>query len=211
MYTNQFSVRVVGGSEVDGGYVEISHGQQYSLQLRNDRDVSCDAKVEIDGKYIGTFRLGARDGMTLERSLDDDGRFTAYLAGTQDGDKAGLAPGHPDNGLIRVTFTPERKFEPRPVYHGSAWDSAWHNEDGVRGGMYKTTACSYSGAMPACRSEMGTGLSGHSGQRFVSVGALDYDYSGQTVIHLRLVGRKYASDGPRPLVPHTTPIPPPVR
>ena len=53
MYMNGFSVKVIPGNEVAGGYVEIAHGTVYRLALRNDTDVRCDARVEIDGTNVG--------------------------------------------------------------------------------------------------------------------------------------------------------------
>lgn len=208
MYVNQFSVRVVGGHEVAGGYVEIDHGQQYSLALHNHRGVACDAVVEIDGKPVGTFRLGGYGQVTLERPVNDEGRFTAYHVGTVDGAKVGLQAGAVGNGLIRVTFTPEKI--PQPVHvpveqfcYPLPTIQTQRGIPGVKG--VTVTACMCAGR------EVGTGLSGHSGQEFQPVGPLDYDYAGQTVIHLRLVGRPCASSDPRPLSPFTSPVPPPVR
>lgn len=186
MYLNQFSVNVLGGREVRDGYVEITHGQIYSLRLRNDRSVRCDARVEIDGKDVGTFRLNAHSGFALERPLNDEGHFTAYRPGT-----AGVTSG-PDLGLIRVTFTPEKP----PVHHVYRSSCDIVGERAIPQASL-TMASAYSG--------IGTGLSGHSDQQFHSVAALDYDYAQQTVIHLRLVE---ADSGPRPLISVSNPVPP---
>ena len=53
----------------------------------------------------------------------------------------------------------------------------------------------------------GTGLSGKSEQRFDNVRALDFDPHEVTTIHIRLVSRRIEV---RPLVPRSTPVPPPV-
>jgi hypothetical protein len=53
----------------------------------------------------------------------------------------------------------------------------------------------------------GTGLSGHSDQKFTSVAKLDYDETRFVTINLRLVS---VSNEPRPLFPSSTPVPPPV-
>ena len=55
----------------------------------------------------------------------------------------------------------------------------------------------------------GTGLSGQSNQKFVTVDAMELDYSQQTVIYLRLVAKKSRSQ-PRPLTSFSTPVPPPI-
>lgn len=198
MRTNSFSVRVVGGREVDGGYVEMRHGQQYSLRLSNQRGVRCDVRVEIDGKDIGTFRVDSYGSIELERMPDDSGRFTFYRTGSSEGDKIGLSDiPSSDRGLIRVTFTPEKRTTVW-VYNGTPIETVYPEDSDVR-------CCSVTDSYESG----GTGLSGHSSQSFTNVGALDYDYDGKTVIHLRLVYKD--TDEPRPLVAHTTPVPPPVR
>src|SRR3990167_10124375 len=103
-YWNNFSVRIPEGRE-NGGYVEMEHGKQYSLVLRNDHGVPCDAKVDIDGKTVGTWRIYASGSIQLERPANDDGRFTFYRAGTPEAQQAQLPRGSNDLGLVRVTFT----------------------------------------------------------------------------------------------------------
>ena len=230
MRVNEFSVRVIGGKEVDSGYVQMGQGQQYSLRLSNHRSVACDAKVEIDGKEVGTFRLHANDSMMLERSPNDHGKFTFYRAGSEEADKVGIAD-LPDDvrGLVKITFTPERVREVRRYYfphelprptRPEPWRITYDNVSTFTADnttCYSDSSkglCGISGAKgsssgPASFESGGTGLSGHSDQSFHYVDSLHYDLSGQTVIHLRLVYK--CTDEPRPLVSHTTPIPPPVR
>jgi hypothetical protein len=109
MYLNGYSVRVVGGQEVAGGYVEIQHDKQYKLSLRNANDVRCDAKVMIDGNHVGTWRIGANSNVLIERPVHDNGRFTAYLKDSKEGRTVGLKDGNPSLGLISVEFLPEVK------------------------------------------------------------------------------------------------------
>lgn len=203
MYLNQFSVRVVGGSEVSSGYVEIDHGKQFSISLRNDRSVRCDARVEVDGKDVGTFRLSSHSSILLERPVNDESRFTAYRPNTSEGNAAGVDPSNPDLGLIRVTFTPERYVE--VVYRGAVIpEDPWVRRSYTNKSVSNT--CGLSAACAATPySGMGVGLSGHSDQSFHTVAQLDYDFSGQTVIHLRLV---FKESGPHPLISTSNPVPP---
>ena len=117
MYLNGYSVRVIGGSEKDAsGYVEMSHGAQYSLQLRNSRNVLCDAEVTIDGKHVGTFRIDKYGSVRLERSADDDRRFTFYLRDSEEGREVELDHvSKGELGLVQVTFKPE--VEPPTVVY----------------------------------------------------------------------------------------------
>lgn len=209
MYMNEFSVRIPGGHETSGGYVEMRHSQEYTLRLRNSRGVRCDARVEIDGKYVGTWRIPASGSIVLERPEHDTGRFTFYKLGTVDAEAARLDGNDPNLGLVKVTFTPEKErrhawwyTSPYPIYPPRPyppWDPGpWKRWEG-------SEYCA--SAMPSA-SAGGTGLSGESGQRFSVASGIEYDYSQQTTIHLRLVCKDVQRQGPRPLTSTSNPIPP---
>ena len=189
MYMNGFSVKVIPGNEVAGGYVEIAHGTVYRLALRNDTDVRCDARVEIDGTNVGKWRIEAHDRIELERGVGSDGQFTAYVPGTHEGDAAGVDYSNPKLGLIGVEFTPEKRFvrEANLVAKGISPQAQ---------------------SMGAERGAIGTGLSGHSGQRFGQAGRISYDFDAQVIIYLRLKEVPGTGSGPRPLVGAVAPVPP---
>lgn len=201
MYLNGFSVRITGGSETTSGYVEMRHGQQYGIVLRNESGCPCDALVQVDGKHIGTFRIAERGGITLERPVGDCGKFTFYERGTAEAERAWLGGVcSEDLGLIAVTFRPGRT---RPVPYSITTDTRdvqW---------TYTGTGTAATQCSTHNRAAGGTGLSGISSQQFYSVDVLDYDHSRQTTIHLRLIA---GSSEPRPLMPvmNSTPIPPAV-
>jgi hypothetical protein len=121
MYLNGFSVRIVGGKEDESsGYVEVPHGTQYSIVLKNDRKHPCDAEVEVDGKSVGTFRLGAKSTFKLDRPENEAKRFTFYRADSDEGGASGAsAVDGGDRGLVRVTFHPgkmDAQPQPREVH-----------------------------------------------------------------------------------------------
>jgi len=233
MFLNLFSVRVIGGKEQSGGYVEVAHGKQYSLSLRNSRNVRCDARVEIDGQDVGTWRIDSHSTIKLERPAHDTGRFTFYELGTSEAEQAGLAEGDPNLGLVKVTFTPERVA--RPLRTPGLVSGSIHVRDTgtwPMGDWFYTSntaqmepedltnsafpdipmaACAGAeGVSTYSLSAGGTGLSGESGQRFYNVASLDYDYAQQTVIHLRLVHRDEERAVVRPLTSYSTQVPPAV-
>jgi hypothetical protein len=43
MFLNNFSVRVIGGTELPSGYVELNHNQTYKLALGNKNQRQADA------------------------------------------------------------------------------------------------------------------------------------------------------------------------
>lgn len=197
MRVGNFSLLIPEGVEKDSGHVALPHGRQYTLKAGNHAGSRCDAEVSIDGKEIGTFRLNGHDYLTLERSPDDNGRFTFYADGTADAERAGVAGVQvPDRGLIQVRFVPEKYREPMPRVRGARGQSA--------GAYYSSKSLSFDepvGSAPAsfgaARATGGiTGLSGHSDQKFTHVAWIDRDESQAVTISVRLILR---DDGPRPL------------
>jgi len=233
MYLNSFSVRVPEGTEKESGYVELNHGKQYALLLRNGRNVRCDADVTIDGKPVGTFRIAANSSLSLERPPNEDKRFTFYKADTSEAKESGQADIPSDSfGLIQVTF----RVEKAELY---VWHGEWHSSNPWRphnpwittyGGSFSSEVlrgdsaytCTLSDTPVASQAEVSsttdersagiTGLSGHSDQEFVAVGPMDYDESYTTTISIRLVATEAQRGDPTPLKPvtHHNPVPPTV-
>lgn len=192
MYINQFSAVIEGGNETAGGYVELQHCQIYRLRLKNDRFLQADARVEIDGKHVGTWRLHGHQTITLERPTNDNGQFTFYRLNSPEAQAAALNGSDPNIGLVKITFTPEKRYEPALQSRAVYFDA---------GGQSIRTALGAGG----------TGLSGHSYQEFGVAQNIEYDYSQETVIHLRLVERVVSGEqvhGIRPLTQFSTPVPP---
>lgn len=212
MWLNQFSVRIPEGREDSGGYVELPHNTPYTLVLRNSRNVRCDARVEVDGKHVGTWRIHANSNISLERPVHDTGRFTFYKLNTPEAQQAQLNGSDPNLGLVKVTLTPEKQT---PATDFSRWypnppkaipPIQWQYTDNTaQTRSLGDVSASYTASS---RSAGGTGLSGQSGQHFHDAESICYDYSQQTVIHLRLVCK---NGGARPLTSFSTPIPPTVR
>lgn len=222
MVLNSFSVHIPEGRETHSGYVEMAHGRQYTLALRNFRDVACDAAVTIDGKPVGTFRLNAGQSLKLERPAHDQGCFTFYQVGTAEAQQAGLVAAD-TLGLISVVFTPALKpiyavTYPQPTVWTVTGNTWRYTSDSTSSGPVAASFTSSVTNQPRIMSAVGalydtapqrkaggTGLSGHSQQQFVDVGPMNLDYAQQTTIHLRLVG---GSDQPRPLTANSNPVPP---
>lgn len=200
MYLNSFSVRIPEGKEIPGGYVVLRHNTKYKVVLRNSRSTRCDARVEIDGKHVGTWRLNAIEGITLERPAHDTGHFTFYESGSSAAvqlEEHWIVPAN--RGLVKVTFTPEKVVA--AVNHAQ-WQPQVKSIN-ERQATY-TATCSTGGSAQSLSSGI-TGLSGRSSQVFGNAVAITHDYSQQTVIHLRLVTE---SVEPRPLTQCSTPVPP---
>lgn len=183
MYLNQFSVVVEKGREVANGYIQMQHGTEYALRLRNDRHVEADAIVRIDGTEVGVWRIPANRNITIERPASIDRKFTFYKLGTSEADQAGLERNN-DLGLISVDFIPAkqvvRAFAPQTF--GNSYS---------KGGDLEDTGYSYGsgskGINPRGFSAGGTGLGDRSNQSFGQAMPIDRDYANQVTINLRLV------------------------
>lgn len=102
-----FGLKVINGDELDNGLVLIKHMQQYKLRLTNfHTELSCDASLEIDGKFVGRFRVKPYSSILIDRPTNDRGIFTFYKKESFEAGSARLTGQHND-GIICVTFYQE--------------------------------------------------------------------------------------------------------
>jgi hypothetical protein len=224
MRIGNFAVAIPQGQESSTGHVALNHGQTFTLDIRSFTGVRSDAKVEIDGKHVGTWRLPANGHLLLERPAEDTGKFTCYKQDSAEGAAIGLQKDS-DLGLVKVTINPEK---PRPTLTGGVLRSA-----GLQGfgGTPKgvSRGCGQSVGMDERKMSWdceptsagmnfsdveaaGTGLSGKSDQQFGVASSIEYDKNAEVVISLRLAANKEDS-GPRPLKaisPLSNPVPEPI-
>lgn len=185
MLVDKYSVRIPEGKEDSSAYVALCHKDNFSLVLRNNNNVSCDAKVEFQGKNQGTWRINSKGSIRIERPGHDTGLFTFYKLDSQEAIAIGLTNDDPNLGLIKVTFTPEKeriqweeftKSSLEPISKGLSYEAG------------------------------GIGLSGESRQQFGTAGTIELDYDKSVVIHLRVV--ESGVNVPRPLTSYSNPVPP---
>lgn len=161
MNNTEFEVEIPKGKELENGYVEMHHNTQYSLTLKNHRNVRCDSEVVIDGIHVGTWRIEKNGEVRIERPVHDTGHFTFFAVGTEEARIAGIVKS-PENGLVSVTFTPEITRDPHVLY----------------------------AAPPADCAQGATGLTGESKQRFVDADDIEHDTERAFTIHRRLVSAR---------------------
>jgi hypothetical protein len=92
----------------EGVYVLVPHGEEYKLRLTNHSPSRADVAVEVDGKEIGRWRVPAQQSRTIERPANIEQKLTFVTEGSLLGERAGVISGRRENGLVRVTFYPER-------------------------------------------------------------------------------------------------------
>lgn len=182
MKLNEFTLEVPQGREMQDGYVQLNHNQIYSIKLKNQGSTDCDANVFVDGDSVGTFRINKFSSVILERPCDIGRKFTFYRLDSEEADIAELnAVDLSDLGLISVVFTPAKKTLIR--------------DTNMKSLNYGRLARS---SMALNANAGGTGLSERSDQTFVGVRPLDYDYTLQTTINIRLIA---AADDDASIIP----------
>lgn len=202
---NSYSVEIcpeVGASRIsktdESYYVEMPGNDcKYAIKMTNSHSTRCDAKVTVDDEHVGTFRISPYGTFRLERPTHSDRQFTFFIGGSKESRMAGYSAGAPSNGLVRVTFMPEkprprrtfRKFGLENVETHNLYDEeSFTYSSNCRGIPNSLSATQRGFSTDSSFREGHSGLSGHSAQKFVDVGQLDYDYANETTIMLRLVG-----------------------
>ncbi len=209
MRVGSFATMITPGRERDSsGYVEMRHGDTYSIRLCNYGNAPCDAEVSIDGKSIGLFRVNSRQDITLKGKPGDSGCFTFYQEATREAAASGVLDVTKDNrGLIEVLFRPGRSREREKAVLTSGLGLSepdcgfftGEREQKTSGGIsfgFASKGITRGGPSPQAGI---TGLSGHQNQQWQDIPNLLYDQNAEVKISLRLVS--FGDYGPRPLTP----------
>ena len=68
---------------------------------------ACNLDVFIDGNDVGGWVLNGKEEITIERPVQEVGKFTFYRVKLAPKD-SGIESGRNENGLVRCVFTPEK-------------------------------------------------------------------------------------------------------
>lgn len=207
MRLQNYELTIPEGQEDAQGYVALRHEQIYSLYLRNNHPTQCDAKVHIDGKYQGTWRLKPYQTARLEHPSHDQGRYTFYELNSKEGQDIGLDTlSRADLGLVEVTFTPEKTESlPKALEYERGIE---RDPSGARGGSLFSSPFSDGLRSRSIYSAGGTGLSSNSSQEYGKAKSIKLDETKTVTLNLRLVAKV---KGPRPLTEAwSNQVPPPI-
>jgi hypothetical protein len=100
----------------------------------------------------------------IDRPVHSHKKFTFYRSDNLSINKTGIIPGNHNNGLVEITFIPEKSEFMR---YNMSFDSD------LRNSSYR---------------ECGTDLSKHSSQQFITGPSLNLDHNKQIILSYRLVG-----------------------
>ncbi len=109
-----FDVRIIDDKNEtahmdEKNYVELPHNTEYKVRLYNGCATRCDAEVEIDGKVAGVFRIAAKSFILIDRPANEARHLTFLRDTSKEATESGIRSGESVNGVIRVTFRPERQ------------------------------------------------------------------------------------------------------
>lgn len=177
VHENNFAVKIITTADHDKlkrgpyNYVALSNGAEYKIKLINNTSGFAVAHVKLEGENIGKWYIPAYDDIIIERPANVNRKFTFFAEDDRRAKISGVIAGDDNNGLIEVTFYPEKK-------------------------MYKIAAFSNKSmsVAPSARSSMNfksgsTVLGDRSTQRFLdaNVNPNNIDWNDPTEIIIRLV------------------------
>lgn len=200
---NDFGFGVVGGQE-HNGYVCLDSGSKYRLKFWNfSTKLRCDAKVTIDGKAVGVFRIDKMDSIIIERPINDYGCFTFYALETIESKMVTLdAVGENNLGLIEVTFYPEKN---------SLQQERYAIQDEELESLRRQIDFDDELASNKIHLAGGTGLSSYSNTNYQKIEFLNHDYENIVTIYLRLILKKTEPIALPKATSSSSPIPAPIQ
>lgn len=175
---NGYSLSIIGGQTQPDGYTAMSHGQNYKVKLVNHHPERCQATLKIDGGHMGNFLLNPYDNVIIERPVQSRRQFQFVLVNTREATLGGVQSGDYFNGLVEVSFIPEKKGH-CPCRHYLPDENLLIDLDDTK--ETSMGLCGYQ--------EGGTVLKDPSNQDFENVSPLDLDFTRETHLSLRLVGK----------------------
>lgn len=96
----------------DGSYFPLSDRSEYCIKLTNDTGSRADATVKVDGKEIGRFRVPAYGDIKIRRPSGTNRALVFVAEKSGIAREAGVSQGRFENGVIQVTFYPEKSIRP---------------------------------------------------------------------------------------------------
>lgn len=98
-------------SKNDSDYFILPNESEYSIVLKNNKNVACDAYVYVDGNNVGTFRIKPYTKVKIERPAHAENKFT-FVSEYGSIARSTGASIKADNGLIKVIFKPAKVLYP---------------------------------------------------------------------------------------------------
>ncbi|XP_033638336.1 uncharacterized protein LOC117299045 [Asterias rubens] len=187
-----YQVRIPQGVHyhtTEGAFAILPFNSPYTIQLRNiDERLRCSALVENNGKIAGEWTIDPKGFIVLERPAMDQKKFH-FMEARCAPSGSGVRLDDPNNGVICVTFTPEKDETLNDLSRGFGHFSISSNGDYFESGDMNDVQRSIA-PRPVNDRQVGcTVLQGESHQRFTRSEHFQLDTVKKTRIVLKLVGK----------------------
>ena len=93
-------------------YFQLVNGSEFTIIMGNNGPTKCDVRLELDGEFVGLWRVEAQTILEIERPLGVKQKFifkTEYPQFSQSNAVCQEGPMQSENGRIRLLFNPEVK------------------------------------------------------------------------------------------------------
>ncbi|XP_071795382.1 uncharacterized protein [Asterias amurensis] len=187
-----YQVRIPQGVHyhtTEGAFAILPFDSPYTIQLRNnDERLRCSALVENNGKIAGDWTIDSKGFILLERPAMDEKKFH-FMEARCAPSGSGVRLDDPNNGVICVTFTPEKDETLNDLSRGFGHFGISSNNDYFESGDMNDVQRSIA-PPPVNDRQIGcTVLQGESHQRFTRSEHFQLDTAKKTRIMLKLVGK----------------------
>lgn len=88
-------------------YYAMPSGSNYSIVLNNHRFLPADARIWIEGRDVGLFRIPGHGRISVERPAGQSLKFSLVNERTDYARMQGVVPGAEENGLVEILFYPQ--------------------------------------------------------------------------------------------------------
>lgn len=203
-------------------YYTLTHNSEYAVRMINNYNLKVNATLKIDDEIMGKWRLNGDSEILIERPAHNNRRFTFVKDNSWQAGMSGVRRGADTNGLVEVTFVPERVYvRSNNTYYGQGItnnnisyktnriaesNSLQSNFDSFNGSGLTNSLNYSSGA---------TVLGDASSQNFDKASFIEEDLLKSVTKRVRLVvaeDRKpfVSIKNKKPVVNYDDPIPPPI-
>ncbi|VBB18797.1 hypothetical protein YASMINEVIRUS_1329 [Yasminevirus sp. GU-2018] len=90
-------------------YYSVPHNKEYAVRMINNSDLRVNATLKIDGEVMGVWRINQYADVIIERPSHSNRKFTFVKESSWQAGMGGVKQGDVKNGLVEVTFTPEKR------------------------------------------------------------------------------------------------------
>lgn len=104
LYDKEFDKFFVDGHT----YYSVPNRCEYRVRMSNNSGLRVNATLKIDGEIMGTWRIEPFSDVAIERPAHTDRKFVFVKEDSREARMGDVTRGKYENGLVEVTFVPEK-------------------------------------------------------------------------------------------------------